>query len=196
MQAQCSTPAHTDWADRSNTEQTPRLFLFRCVFCWSHPCFVSTGREGSVSGVRPHRAASLGDVGRECRAGLGKRQIGHGQDSFPFVFSRLGSPSAASLRSLSQTSGKAAAPLPQAPGALSSVLRGVRFLCFSPSLALMWASLEAQLVKNPPAMQETWVRSLGREDPLQKGKAAHSSALAWRIPWTACSMGSHTVGHG
>ena len=40
----------------------------------------------------------------------------------------------------------------------------------------------AQLVKNLPAMQETWVRSLGKEDPLEKGKAAHSSILAWRIP--------------
>ena len=42
-----------------------------------------------------------------------------------------------------------------------------------------------QLVKNPPAMPETWVRSLGWEDdPLEKGKAAYSSILAWRIPWT------------
>ena len=46
------------------------------------------------------------------------------------------------------------------------------------------ASLIAQLVKNPPAMQETWVQSLGWEDPLEKGKATHSSVLAWRIPWT------------
>ena len=42
----------------------------------------------------------------------------------------------------------------------------------------------AQLVKNPPAMWETWVPSLGWEDPLEKGKATHSSILAWRIPWT------------
>ena len=42
----------------------------------------------------------------------------------------------------------------------------------------------AQLVKNLPAMQETCVRSLGWEDPLGKGKATHSSILAWRIPWT------------
>ena len=47
-----------------------------------------------------------------------------------------------------------------------------------------WASLVAQLVKNPPAMWETWVRSLGWEDPLEKGEATHSSTLAWRIPWT------------
>ena len=47
-----------------------------------------------------------------------------------------------------------------------------------------WASLTAQLVENPPAMWETWVRSLGWEDPLEKGKAMHSSILAWKIPWT------------
>ena len=45
----------------------------------------------------------------------------------------------------------------------------------------------AQLVKNLPALQETWVRSLGWEDPLGKGNAAHSSILAWRIPWTVYS---------
>ena len=47
-----------------------------------------------------------------------------------------------------------------------------------------WASLATQTVKNLPAIQETWVRSLGREDPLEKGMATHSSILAWRIPWT------------
>ena len=57
------------------------------------------------------------------------------------------------------------------------------------------ASLVAQLVKNLPAMQETWVRSLGWEDPLEKGKATHSGILAWRIPWTIQSMGSQRVGH-
>ena len=46
------------------------------------------------------------------------------------------------------------------------------------------ASLVAQLVKNPPAMWETWLQSLGWEDPLEKGKAIHSSILACRIPWT------------
>ena len=46
------------------------------------------------------------------------------------------------------------------------------------------ASLVAQLGKNPPAMRGTWVRSLGWEDLLEKGKAAHSSIMAWRIPWT------------
>ena len=48
----------------------------------------------------------------------------------------------------------------------------------------------AQLVKNPPAMWETWVRSLDWEDPLEKGKATHSSILDYRIPWTIQSMGS------
>ena len=47
-----------------------------------------------------------------------------------------------------------------------------------------WASLEAQLVKNPPAMWQTRVQSLGWEDPLEKGTATHSSILAWRIPLT------------
>ena len=56
-------------------------------------------------------------------------------------------------------------------------------LVFCPPLAA-WASLEAQLVKNLPAMQETWVQFLGWEDPLEKGKTTHSSILAWRVPWT------------
>ena len=47
-----------------------------------------------------------------------------------------------------------------------------------------WASLGAQLVKNLPAILETWVQSPGWEDPLEKGKVTHSSILAWRIPWT------------
>ena len=47
-----------------------------------------------------------------------------------------------------------------------------------------WASLVAQTVKNLPAMQETWVRSLGQEDALEKGMATHSSILACRVPWT------------
>ena len=56
-------------------------------------------------------------------------------------------------------------------------------------------SLVAQLVKNPPAMQETWVQSLGWEDPLEKEKATQSGILAWRIPWTIKSMGLQRVGH-
>ena len=48
----------------------------------------------------------------------------------------------------------------------------------------LWASLVAQKVKNLPAIWDTWVRSLGWEDPLEKGMTTHSSTLAWRIPWT------------
>ena len=58
-----------------------------------------------------------------------------------------------------------------------------------------WASLVAQLVKNPPAVQETPVRFLGWEDPLEKGTAPHSSILAWRIPRTVETMGLQRVKH-
>ena len=51
-------------------------------------------------------------------------------------------------------------------------------------LQFSWASLVAQVVKNLPAMRETWAQSLGWEDPLEKGKATQSSIVAWRIPWT------------
>ena len=65
---------------------------------------------------------------------------------------------------------------------------------------LRYAFLVAQRVKRLPAMQETWVRSLGQEDPLQKEMATHYSALAWKISWTEepgrlQSMGSQRVGH-
>ena len=73
----------------------------------------------------------------------------------------------------------------------------------SPALAgsfFTTASLVAQTVKNPPAMKETQVRSLGQEDPLVKEVATHFNILAWRIPWTEepgrlQSMGSQRVGH-
>ena len=62
------------------------------------------------------------------------------------------------------------------------------------------ASLVAQRVKHLPAMRETWVRSLGWEDPLEKERATHSRTLAWKIPWTEKSgrlqsMGSQRAGH-
>ena len=53
----------------------------------------------------------------------------------------------------------------------------------------------AKLVKNLPAMRETWIPFLGWEDPLEKGTATRSSILAWRIPWTVWSMGSQRVRH-
>ena len=58
-------------------------------------------------------------------------------------------------------------------------------------LQYSWASLVDQLVKDLSAMQETWVRPLGWEDLLEKGKATHSSILAWRIPWTVQSRAGH-----
>ena len=58
-------------------------------------------------------------------------------------------------------------------------------------LKQIWASLVAQLVKNPPEMWETWVRSLGWEDTLEKGKATHSSIFTWRISWTVYSSRSY-----
>ena len=62
------------------------------------------------------------------------------------------------------------------------------------------ASLVAHMVKHLPTMRETWIRSLGWEDPLEKEVATHFSILAWRTPWTESpdrlqSMGSHRVGH-
>ena len=68
------------------------------------------------------------------------------------------------------------------PGSGRSAGEGTGYL-----LQYSWASLVAQQVKNLPAMWETWVRSLGWEDPLEKGKATQSSILAWRIPCTGYS---------
>ena len=69
-----------------------------------------------------------------------------------------------------------------------------------PTQYIYMASLVAQTVMDLPAMQETRVRSFGREDPPEEGMATHSSILAWRIPWTEepgglQSMGSQRVGH-
>ena len=64
----------------------------------------------------------------------------------------------------------------------------------------LWTSLVAQMVKRLSTMQETWVRSLGREDPLEKEMAIYSSTIAWKIPWTeepgrVQSMGLQRVRH-
>ena len=67
----------------------------------------------------------------------------------------------------------------ESPGSISGLGRSP-----GEGIAYSRASLVAQMVKNPPAMWETWVGSLGQKDPLEKGKATHSSILAWRIPWT------------
>ena len=62
-------------------------------------------------------------------------------------------------------------------------------------LMVSFSSLVAQMVKNLPAMQKTWVRSLGWEDPLKMGKATLSSIMAWRIPWTEEPGRLQRVGH-
>ena len=59
---------------------------------------------------------------------------------------------------------------------------------------VLWASLVAQIIKNLPTMRETWVWSLGREDPLEKEMATHSSTLAWRIPWMEEPGGLQSMG--
>ena len=65
------------------------------------------------------------------------------------------------------------------PGSGRSIGEGIGY-----PLQYSWASFVAQLVKNLPAMQDTWAQFLGLEDPLEKGKATHSNIMAWRIPWT------------
>ena len=73
-------------------------------------------------------------------------------------------------------------------------------LGLNPGFVIYWASLMAQRLKCLQGMRETWVRSLGREDPLEKEMATHSSTFAWRIPWREepgrlQSRGSQRVGH-
>ena len=90
-------------------------------------------------------------------------------------------------------------PRDQSHGSCISYIIGEFFTSEPPGklpmyCCFLWASLVAQLVKNLPAMRETRVQSLGWEDPLENGKATHSSILAWRIPWTVWSMGSQRVG--
>ena len=81
------------------------------------------------------------------------------------------------LISLEPRDSQESSPTPQFESINSLALS----LLYSP-LSIPWASLQAQLVKNLPATQETWVQSLGREDCLEKEMATHSSILAWRIP--------------
>ena len=67
---------------------------------------------------------------------------------------------------------------------LNTIKYGHPFRVWEEDMFQLKTSLVAQLVKNLPAMQETWVRFLGWEDPLEEGMATHSSILAWEIPWT------------
>ena len=79
---------------------------------------------------------------------------------------------------------------------LSSLPQRVSVLLLANLLIIIiaGASLVAQMVKNPPAMRETWVQSLGWEDPLEKGTAIHSSIVAWRIPWTEGAVRLQSTG--
>ena len=79
---------------------------------------------------------------------------------------------------------------PQDTNLILLTQRSVEWASDSP----MWASLIAQLVNHLPTMQETWVRFLGQEDPMEKEMATHSSVLAWRSPWTEESGGLHSLG--
>jgi len=70
------------------------------------------------------------------------------------------------------------------PGHCTKKYKYIRYRCSYNTILYIGASLVAQIVKNPTAVHETQVRSLGQEDPLEKEMATHSSILAWRIPWT------------
>ena len=78
-------------------------------------------------------------------------------------------------------------------------MMGKKLTCTEMSITVLfiivypWGFPVAQLVKIPPSVRETWVQSLGWENPLEKGKATHSSILAWRIPWTVYIV--HGVAH-
>ena len=74
-------------------------------------------------------------------------------------------------------------------------LMSMNLFLFCTQIHLHWASIVAQTVKNLPAVQETQVRSLGQEDPLEKVLASHSSILAWRIPWTEEPDRLQSMGH-
>ena len=92
-----------------------------------------------------------------------------------YLYSPNGSPGS----SVGKESAGSAGDPGSIPGSRSSAGEGIGY-----PLQRSWVFLVAQLVKNPPAMQEAWVQPLGWEDPLEKGMATHSSVLAWRIPWT------------
>ena len=92
------------------------------------------------------------------------------------------------------------AGLQEAQAGIKMAGRNINNLRYAYDTILMTASLLAQTVKRLPAIWETWLRSLGQEDPLEKEMATHSSILAWRIPWMEepvglQSTGSQRVGH-
>ena len=70
------------------------------------------------------------------------------------------------------------------------VMQGIIYFGFEGRYSINWASLVAQMVKNPPEVQETCIQSLDWEDPLEEGMASHSSILAWRIPMDRGAWGA------
>ena len=86
------------------------------------------------------------------------------------------------------------AGLEEAQAGIKIAGRNINNLRYAEDTALI-ASLVAQRLKSLPAMQETWVWSLGREDPLEKEMATHSNIFAWRIPWTEEPGGLQSTGH-
>ena len=144
------------------------------------------------SGKEP--TANAGDVRNRSSIPESGRSPGGGHES-PLQYSCLENPmDRGAWWAIVYRGGKSRTRLKQ----LSTHARSSKVL-WSDTL-VMWASLEAQTIKNLPAMLETPVRSMGWEDPLEKGMATYSSILAWRIPWTEepCrlqSMGSQRTGH-
>ena len=80
--------------------------------------------------------------------------------------------------------GQCSLTISPSPGLYACPPPGRLIQTFLPCLSSPWASLAAQMVKNLPSLQETWVGSLGQEDHLEEAMAPHSSILAWEIPWT------------
>ena len=115
---------------------------------------------------------------------MGWQRVRHNWATFTFTFSGLPD------GSVGKESTCNAGDPGLIPGSGRSTGEGIGY-----PLPYSWASRMAQLVKNLPVMWETWVLSLGWEDPLEKGKATHSSILAWRIPWTIQSMGLQRARH-
>ena len=126
-------------------------------------------RYTSIRAVAPHLCQSLGCLSHSLYQHCS-------QDSF---FYRLMMAKGFPCGSAGKESACNVGDLGSIPGLGKSPGEGIG----SP-LQYSWASLVAQQVKNLPAMWGTWVRSLGWENPLEKGKVTHSSILAWRIPWT------------
>ena len=126
--------------------------------------------------------------GRSCYSQLGKYNLPH----YVCLYTHLmGFPGSSTSKQSTFNTGDPAS----IPGVGRSPGEGIGY-----PLQGSWASLMAQMVNNLPAMQETWVRSLGWEYPLEEGMATHSIILAWRIPWTEepgglQSVGSQRVGH-